>query len=310
MNDKRTVIKETLKRHIPQKHLSSIRIMYRMGMETIYGIKRTGLMNIAIIAAMAAILTIFGTLFRTSFSLGSFVDKLGNAFEISAYLKPNIDPEVMSKKLKETEHVSDIKIITKEQAWKEMMQEMDVNQKDENPLSDLENPLPDTLRITIDNPENITEVLDKINETEGVESTSYADEIAQKMQTITNVFNTVTVFVLIVVAILTIIIINSTIQLVIQSRKEEIEIMRLMGVSNWYIKIPLILQGAAYGFLGALISLLPLNTVQNGLTKLHNFAMIPQSNLSMSIVVFCLFIMAIFFSAGGSMLSIKKHLQV
>ena len=66
--------------------------------------------------------------------------------------------------------------------------------------------------------------------------------------------------------------------------------MRLMGVSNWYIKIPLILQGAAYGFLGALISLIPLNTVQNGLAKLHNFFLIPQSDFAMNIVVFSIFL--------------------
>ena len=94
---KKSIIKETVKKHIPQRHLSSVRIMYRIGMETIYGIKRTGLINIAIIAAMAAILTIFGALFRTSFSLSSFVDKLGDAFEISVYLKPNVEPVYMNQ---------------------------------------------------------------------------------------------------------------------------------------------------------------------------------------------------------------------
>ena len=62
MNNRKKIIKETVKKHIPQRHLSSVRIMYRIAMETIYGIKRTGLINIAIIAAMAAILTIFGAL--------------------------------------------------------------------------------------------------------------------------------------------------------------------------------------------------------------------------------------------------------
>jgi len=145
---------------------------------------------------------------------------------------------------------------------------------------------------------------------QGIENMSYAQEVAKKLQTFTTVFNTVTALVLIAVAMLTIIIINCTIQLVIQSRKEEIEIMRLMGVSNWYIKIPLILQGAIYGFVGAVISLIPLNTVQNGLIKLHEFVNIQPSPFAMNVVVLCLFIMAIFFSAGGSVLSIKKHLQV
>lgn len=300
--NKKKLIKETVKKHIPQRHLSSVRIMYRIAMETVYGIKRTGLINIAIVAAMAAILTIFGALFRTSFSLSSFVDKLGDDFQISVYLKPDTDPVYMSSRLKELEHVKKITIITKEEAWEEMNNDIDV--------SGLENPLPDTLHVTVDDPSNIVSVCDNFKKISGIENMSYAQEIAKKLQTITTVFNTVTVFVLIAVAILTIIIINCTIQLVIQSRKEEIEIMRLMGVSNWYIKIPLILQGAIYGFVGAVISLVPLNTVQNALIKLHDFMNIAPSEFAMNIVVFCLFIMAIFFSASGSMLSIKKHLQV
>ena len=246
MSSKRKIIKETFKRHIPQRHLSSVRIIYRIIMETFYGIKRTGLINFAIVAAMAAILTIFGALFRTGYSLSAFVDKLGNDFEISVYLSSTVDPVYMSSRIREIEHVKKITIITKEQAWEEMNNDMDV--------SGLDNPLPDTLHVTVDNPANIVDVCAEIKKLSGIEDLSYAQAVAKKLQTITTVFNTVTVFVLIAVAILTIIIINCTIQLVIQSRKEEIEIMRLMGVSNWYIKIPLILQGAIYGFLGAIIS--------------------------------------------------------
>ncbi len=299
---RKKIIKDTVKKHIPQRHLSSIRIMYRICMETIYGIKRTGLVNIAIIAAMAAILTIFGSLFRTSFSLSSFVDKLGDTFEISVYLKNNVDPVYMSSRIREFQHVKKVAIVTKEQAWEEMNNDIDV--------SGLENPLPDTLHVTVDDPKNIMAVCDSIKKVSGIENMSYAQEMAKKLQTITTVFNTVTLLVLIAVAMLTIIIINCTIQLVIQSRKDEIEIMRLMGVSNWYIKLPLILQGAIYGFLGVVISLIPLNTVQNALVAFHNFLTVPESPHAMNIVVFCLFVMAIFFSASGSMLSIKKHLQV
>ena len=300
---KRKLIKETVKKHIPQRHLSSVRIMYRICMETIYGIHRTGLVNIAIIAAMAAILTIFGALFRTSYSLSSFVDKLGDAFEISVYLKQGKDPVYVASRIRsEYEHVKKVTIVTKEQAWEEMNKDIDV--------SGMENPLPDTLHVTVDDPSNIVALCDKMKNISEIESMSYAQEVSKKLQTITNVFNTVTVLVLIGVAMLTIIIINCTIQLVIQSRKEEIEIMRLMGVSNWYIKIPLILQGAIYGFLGAIISLIPLNTVQNALSRLHDFLNVAPSPMAMNIVVLCLFVMAIFFSASGSMLSIKKHLQV
>ena len=127
---------------------------------------------------------------------------------------------------------------------------------------------------------------------------------------ITHVVNTTTLLVTLIVAALTITIINNTIQLVIQSRKDEIEIMRLMGVSNWYIRLPLVLQGAFYGFSGALIALVPLQFVQNALVSIHKFFLIPSPAMAEGLVVITLLLVGIAFGAGGSLLSIKKHLQV
>ena len=98
--------------------------------------------------------------------------------------------------------------------------------------------------------------------------------------------------------------------MVIQSRKEEIEIMRLMGVSNQFIRIPVVLQGAFYGCVAGFLSVIPLNVVQGVLLKVHNFAMVPSPPLAQNVVIATLMIIGIVFGAGGSLLSIKKHLQV
>ena len=62
--------------------------------------------------------------------------------------------------------------------------------------------------------------------------------------------------------------------------------------------------------MGALISLLPLNAVNNGLMKVHEFFMVPPPVLANNTVILVLFIIAAGCGAGGSLLSIKKHLQV
>ena len=304
MSDESTkaIIKKKVKAHIPKDWLKELRIVYRIGLETIYGIKRTGWINIAIITTMAAILTIFGSLFRTTLSITSFVQELGNVLEISVYLKDSANTDSVAKEIRNIEHVERVKIIPKEKSWADMQREIDV--------PDMENPLPDTLHVKVDKPENINTVFNKIKTYSTVEDLNYAQDIAKKMQMFNNVVHSITLIVVVLVAILTITIINNTIQLVIQSRKEEIEIMRLMGVSNWYIKIPLIMQGAIYGFLGALISLFPLNAVNNGLLKVHEFFVVASPVLANNTVIFVLFIIAVGFGAGGSMLSIKKHLQV
>lgn len=300
--DTRSRIKKKVKSHLPKDWLTEARIMYRLMMETINGIRRTGLLNIAIITTMAAILTIFGTLFRTTISVSSFAKELGNALEISAYLAPNANSKGIISTVSGIEHVQRVKYIPKQESWSNLKSQLEV--------ADMENPLPDTLHIKVDKPENIEQVFLKVKRIKGVEDLNYAKDIAQKLQMFNNVVSTVTFIVIIVIAFLTIAIINNTIQFVIQLRKDEIEIMRLMGVSNWYIKTPLVLQGAIYGFLGAFISLFPLNAVQNALLDAHRFFTVPSPPLATNFVVLVLFLVAIGFGALGSFLSIKKHLQV
>lgn len=298
----KSIIKRKVKSHLPKTCLTELRILYRLAMETIYGIRRTGLMNIVIISSMVAILTIFGALFRSTLSVSTFAKELGNVLEISAYLQQNVDYKQVSASIKEIKHVQNIKYIEKSKSWAKLKAELD--------LAELDNPLPDTLHIRVDKPENIPSVFEQVKKVKGVEDLNYAKDIVQKMQVFNNVVSTMTVIVIAVIALLTIVIINNTIHAVIQLRKEEIEIMRLMGVSNWFIKTPLIAQGAIYGFTGAVISLIPLNAVQKGLVQVHQFFMIPSPVLATNIVVFVLFIVAIGFGALGSYLSIKKHLQV
>ena len=298
----RNRIKQKVKSHIPKDWLTEIRILYRMLAETFKGIQQTGLINIAIITTMAAILTIFGALFRSSLSLQSIVNELGGTLQISAYLAPSANAKETASRISDIEHVKEIKFISKQKAWADLKNEIDV--------PDIENPLPDTLHVKVDMIDNLDDVLIRVKRVEGVADTGYAKDWVKKFQTLNRVSHTVTFLVVIVACLLTITIINNTIQLVIQSRKEEIEIMRLMGVSNWYIKFPLVLQGAIYGFLGAIIAIFPINVVQSYLYKVHEFFMIPSFLFAQQIVILSVLAVGVIFSAGGSLMCIKKHLKV
>lgn len=302
MSNPKSQIKKRVKKHIPKDWLCELRILYRLSMETFHDIKRTGIVNLVIITTMAAILTIFASFFRTAISVSAFAHELGNVLEISVYLKDGTDANVVKNRVKTFEHVESVTVIPKLTSWTNLKREME--------LPDMENPLPDTLHVKVDKPENIEFVFKDVKQLKSVEDVSYAQDLAKKIEALNNIVNTITVFVIIIMGVLTITIINNTIQLVIQSRKDEIEIMRLMGVSNWYIRFPLIMQGAFYGFMGALIAMLPLNFVDQGLLNMHKFFMVPGPVFAQSVVVIIMYAMGILFGAGGSFLCIKKHLQV
>ena len=297
-------LKSHVKRHIPKGWLTELRVGYRMVMESINDIRRTGfMMNLIIITLIAAILTIFGALFRTAISSSKLASSLESVLEISVYVKPNVDPNLVKAEIQKIPEVKYIRIIPKEKSWEEFQPSLG--------LSMSENPLPDVLRVKVKKQEYTIPVLNKIKSTLiGVEDVGYAKELGQKIQFITHIINTTAIISVIVVALLTITIINNTIQLVIQSRKEEIEIMRLMGVSNRYIKVPLVLQGAFYGCVAGFLSIMPLGFVQGVLLKVHAFAMVPSPPMAQNAVITTLMIIGIVFGAMGSLLSIKKHLQV
>lgn len=302
MDNSRQQLKKQVKKHIPKDWLCELRIANRILLEAVNDIKRTGIVNLIIITTMAAILTIFGILFRFTLSLSTFANELGNVLEISVYLKQNAQISTVKDRIQDIKHVKYVKVITKEDSWNSMKKELG--------LQDITNPLPDTLRVRVDKPEKITEVFNQIKNISGVEDMGYAKELAKKIQFLTHIVNTSMFFVIIISAALTITIINNTIQLVIQSRKDEIEIMRLMGVSNWYIKTPLVMQGAFYGFVASIIAVLPLNWVQGLLLNVHKFFLIPAPVYAQNIVVVSLLLIGTAFGASGSLLSIKKHLQV
>ena len=299
---KKQNLKQRVKSHIPKDWMSEIRITYRIAIETAKSIAQTGLVNIAIITTIAAILTIFGSIFRITLAVNSFVTSMGSALEVSAYLSPEADVNSTITKVRELEHVVKVTYISKENSWIQLKKEIDV--------PDITNPLPDTLHVKLDDTKNIGIVMAELKKIDGVNDTSYAKDLVQKFEMINTIINTATLVFVVIVCILTIAIINNTIELVIQSRKEEIEIMRLMGVSNWYIKTPLIMQGAIYGFFGALVAIIPINVVQKYILKMHEFCMVSIDPWAQFTVLFSVLTLGVAFASIGSFLSIKKHLQV
>ena len=295
-------LKYNVKKHIPKDWLCELRILYRLGIQTYKDIKRTGWVNVVIVTTMAAILAIFGSCFRTVISVSSFSKEIGQALEISVYIKNGQSPNAVKSEISRFEHVSNVQIIPKSESW--------VKLKNEMSLPNIDTPLPDTLHVRVDSTENLQQVFERIKVLKSVESTNYAKDLATKMEIVNHVVKTITLIVIVIMALLTITIISNTIQLVIQSRKEEIEIMRLMGVSNLYIRCPFIIQGALYGFTGSLFAMIPLQYVQNGLSNVHKFFMIPTPAYANDLVILVMFSMSILFGSVGSYLCIKKHLQV
>lgn len=282
--------------------ITDIIIFYRVIMETIKGIAQAGVMNIFIIGTMAAILTIFGCIFRTSIALGSVVKELGQILEISVYLKPSTNLKDAVFEIRNIPNVDRINVIPKQKSWEKFRRTVD--------LPNIQNPLPDTLHVRVKDQKSIKDVAKRIQRLPEVEEVRYAHELAEKMREVSDVSHTATIIILIGAGFLTMFIINNTIQIVINSRKKEVEIMRLMGVSDWYIRMPFVLQGAFYGFSGTLIAILPVLVLQKYIDQAYQFFAVPVNPATINVVIATILFMGVVFCACGSFVSIKKHLHI
>jgi cell division transport system permease protein len=282
---------------------TEIRILVRIFQETLGGFRRTGWMNLVIIITMSSILSIFGVLFAFVLESGSLVDNLGSGLKLSVYLKEDASLNETVNQIKRLGKVKQMELIPKEQAWRDMRKVF------EGEIPELENPLPDTIHVQMQDPNDLEPMVKRIKTLKGVESVNYAKAVLLKLQQIAKYTSWVSLVALVFLGTLTMFIISNTIHLLIEARGREIEILRMMGVTNSYIRLPFLMQGAIYGLIGALVAYIPLLLAENGLNQLFQFFQFSTSG-NLTFVFVLMMLIGVTVGAGGAFTSMRKYLKV
>jgi cell division transport system permease protein len=117
------------------------------------------------------------------------------------------------------------------------------------------NPLYASLEVKLADPSAIRAVGDALRADPTVRNVINIEDLVDRVLTVTNILRTAGTVILIVVGIIVLFIIVNTIRLAVVARAEEIEIMRLVGASDAFIRWPFVFEGAFVGFLGAAVTL-------------------------------------------------------
>ena len=118
------------------------------------------------------------------------------------------------------------------------------------------NPLLDEFLVKVNDTEKIGKSADEIEKIEKVNSVKYGEGMVEQLVKIFDVVKKITISVVIGLIVVTAFLISNTIKITINNRKRQIEIMRLVGASNSYIKLPFFFEGIILGFLGSLLPIL------------------------------------------------------
>lgn len=239
---------------------------------TQWRIVKTGLQNfarnltlaIAAIAVMVITLTIILFSLITSATFNNTVQQITDKIDISVYLKDDVGAqkrEEVIDQFKALENVKSVEFVSKDQALEDYKK---ANQDKPDLLaaiSQTDNPLPASLRVKPKDPNKIEEIRTFIESPDikalQSDATSYSGERKDAIDNITSAtrfFQTAGLVGVAVFALVSMLIIFNTIRMAIFNRRDELQIMRLLGASTWFIRGPFVVETVVYGVIASILS--------------------------------------------------------
>lgn len=234
-----------------------IRIFVRNVRDAFRSVVRNFSLSLAAITCITITLILVALSMVITANVNNFTKTLEEELSIVVYLNEDVSTEMESdiyNNISELDGVEKATLKTKEE-WKKEIQsyssELDAT------LSYLEdNPLLDSVIVKVKDINSISYVASIIRNYDGVKSAQYGEETVDKMIAIFDIVKKATVVVVLALILVTAFLISNTIKLTIFSRKSEIEIMRLVGTSNFVIKQPFIIEGFFLGLIGSVIPII------------------------------------------------------
>lgn len=118
------------------------------------------------------------------------------------------------------------------------------------------NPLLDSFTVVVKNVEDLAPTANAIKKISGIESVNYGEGMVEEIISVFDIVKTITIIIVVSLIVVTAFLISNTIKLTIFSRRNEIEIMRLVGSSNTAIKLPFVFEGFLLGIVGSIIPII------------------------------------------------------
>lgn len=235
---------------------------YKHFKSAVQSLVRNKWLTFATITVMTLTLFTVSIFIVLNFLVNSTINTVESKMDLEVYFKPNVaEDDILSIKREITQMpaVKEVQYISTSDALK-IFKAMhpDLN----NAVSEDNNPLPASLKINL---YKATEDLETINKlfiggkySALIESSSYKGDIINRFISIRNYIRLGGMILILIFLITSLIVVLNTIRMNIYSRREEIEIMKLVGATNWYIRWPFILEGAFYGFVSMIVASLAL----------------------------------------------------
>lgn len=285
---------------------------------------------LSVAATVVMTITLFCVLltFFASYTLNNTVETFTEKIDVSIFFKSEatkeqIDDLSSDLRANQSLQVREITYISKEDARKSFEKENEGDIKTLQAIAQTKDAFPASIRVKTVDPSNLEQVVEEARQARYasiVEKDSYKDDAkrtaVERLGNIAQFLRTAGLVASIVFGIISILVIFNTIRMTIFNRKDEIEIMQLIGASKWYIRGPFLVEASVYGIIAAVFSsALFYGMVIAQAPKLGSYVeeispTVNQFREWTLLVVLISIAAGIFIGAFSSYLAIRKHLRL
>lgn len=233
----------------------------------IKGVWRNRMMSFASFCIMLVSLLLVGLTVLLALNLDKAIESMEAKNEIIVIIKDEVSSDDMVKlgdKINELSNVSSAIFFSRDSAWENMVEDMTPEEQELFHYADGKNPLPDTYRVQVKDVSLMANTSVQLSAFDTVESVESPDEYVDVLINIRNVLSLILVAIVIALTGVCMIIISNTTRASVFSRRKEINIMRYVGATNTFIRIPFFVEGMLIGVVAGTVAMLLTKFVYQG----------------------------------------------
>lgn len=244
--------------------MKAIRIFVRNVKNGLKSITRNFSLSAASVICTTITLSILAIAMILSANINSFTKELEGTLSIIVYVDKNANEDeiaAIKSKILDIKNVKNDELLykSKEDIKQEQLKKTEKDTaiyKIMESWTEKTNPLEPEFIITLKELSEVKDTVNTLNKIDNVSTVQYSEDIIDKMLPIFNVIEKVTIIIIGGLILVTIFLIWNTIKITIFARRNEIEIMRLVGTSNFVIKLPFVIEGLFLGLIGSIIPII------------------------------------------------------
>lgn len=284
--------------------------------EASISLARNRILSIATVTTVAVCIFILGIALLLYFNTGYLVGKLESNVEIVAFLDTNIsnfNRDTLLASINELPGVRSVSMLSKDEALKNLETKLGGDYSLAETLGG-DNPLPDSIKIKARDPRQVAKIADLVSNMEGVTKIRFGQAFVSKLVKVSDWARLISLAIVVFLAFAAVFLVATTIRLTIFSRRKEIYIMKLVGATDWFIRLPFFIEGIILSLTGTALAVLFLAVGYNYLVESLRQAMsfIPLLGGGPVIIDLYLGLVAAGIVLGivGTFISLNKFLDV